>query len=186
MPPPDLNRYRALLRLHVRQLQLGRLYFARFDSSDVVQEAMLRAVRGLDQLQAGDEAGIVAWLREVVVNVFIDLVRWHDAEKRDPRREQAIDEAVGDADTPLAAYLTASRPGPSTLAVRSEELLRLAEAMDRLPDAERDAVITHSILELPLAEVATRLGRTEKAAAGLVFRGKRRLREIMTASEGPM
>jgi RNA polymerase sigma-70 factor (ECF subfamily) len=184
MPPPDLTRYRALLRLHVRQLQLGRLYHARFDSSDVVQEAMLRAVRGLDRLQAGDEAGIVAWLREVVGNVFIDLIRRHDAEKRDPRREQAIGEAVGDSDTPLAAYLIASRPGPSTLAVRSEELLRLAEAVDKLPDAERDAVIAHYILELPLAEVATRLGRTEKAVAGLVFRGKRRLREFMTDSGG--
>jgi RNA polymerase sigma-70 factor (ECF subfamily) len=145
---------------------------------------MLRAVRGLDQLQAGDEAGLVAWLREVVGNVFIDLVRRHDAEKRDPRREQAIGEAAGDGDTPLAAYLIASRPGPSTLAMRSEELLRLAEAVDQLPDAERDAVIAHYILELPLAEVATRLGRTEKAAAGLVFRGKRRLRELMTDSVG--
>lgn len=184
MPPPDLTRYRPLLRLHVRQLQLGRLYHARFDSSDVVQEALLQAVRGLDGLQAADEAAIVAWLREVVGNVFIDLVRRQDAEKRDPRREQAIGEAVSDGDTPLGAYLTASRPGPSTLAVRREELLRLADTVDRLPDAERDAIIAHFILELPLAEVAERLGRTEKAAAGLVFRGKRRLRELLAESEG--
>src|SRR5512142_221024 len=121
--PTDLARYRPLLRLHVRQLQLGRLYRARLDSSDVVQEAMLKAVRGLDRLQAGEEAAVVAWLREVVRNVCIDLVRRQDAERRDPRREQAIGEAVGAGDTPLAAYLTAARPGPSTLAVRREELL---------------------------------------------------------------
>lgn len=184
MPPPDLARYRSLLRLHVRQLQLGRLYHARFDSSDVVQEALLRAVRGLDGLQADGEVAVVAWLREVVGNVFIDLVRRQDAARRDPRREQAIGEAAGDGDTPLAAYLAASRPGPSTLAVRGEELLRLAGAVDRLPDAERDAVIAHYILELPLAAVAERLGRSEKGAAGLVFRGKRRLRELLTESKG--
>lgn len=183
MPPPDLARYRPLLRLHVRQLQLGRLYHARFDPSDVVQEALLRAVRGLDGLHATDEVAVVSWLREVVGNVFIDLVRRQDAARRDPRREQAIGEAAGDGDTPLAAYLTASQPGPSTLAVRREELLRLAEAVDQLPDGERDAVIAHCILELPLAEVAQRLGRTEKGAAGLVFRGKRRLRQLLTAAE---
>jgi RNA polymerase sigma-70 factor (ECF subfamily) len=184
MPPPDLDRYRPLLRLHVRQLQLGRLYHARFDSSDVVQEAMLRAVRGLHDMQADGEAAVVEWLRTVVGNVFIDLVRRQDAKKRDPRREQAIAAAAGDGDTPLAAYLSASRPGPSTLAVRGEELLRLAAAVDRLPDAERDAVIAHYILELPLAEVAERLGRSEKGAAGLVFRGKKRLRELLAGSEG--
>src|SRR5262245_8804208 len=184
MPPPDLARYRPLLRLHVRQLQLGRLYHARFDSSDVVQEALLRAIRGLDGLQAADEAAVVAWLQEVVGNVFIDIVRRQDAKKRDPRREQAIGDAVTDGDTPLAAYLTASRPGPCTLAVQCEELLRLAAAVDQLPDAERDAVIAHYILELPLVEVAARLGRTEKGAAGLVFRGKQRLRKLLADSEG--
>src|SRR5262249_2211856 len=102
----------------------------------------------------------------------------------DPRREQAIGEAVSDGDTPLGAYLTASRPGPSTPAVRREELLRLADTVDRLPDAERDAIIPHFIPELPPAEGAGRLGRTEKAAAGLVFRGKRRLRELLAESEG--
>jgi RNA polymerase sigma-70 factor (ECF subfamily) len=182
--PTDLERYRPLLRLHVRQLQLGRLYHARFDSSDVVQEAMFKAVRGLDGLRATDEAAVVAWLREVVGNVFLDLVRRQDAACRDPRREQAIGEAAGDEDTPLAAYLTAAQPGPSTLAARREELLRLAAAVDRLPDAERDAVIAHCVLELPLVDVAARLGRTEKGAAGLVFRGKKRLRELLAAGEG--
>jgi RNA polymerase sigma-70 factor (ECF subfamily) len=182
--PPDLNRYRPLLFLHVRQLQLGRLYRARFDSSDVVQEALLRAVEGLSGRRAEDEPGVVAWLQKVTGNVIIDMIRRQGADKRDPRRERAIGEAAGDADTPLAAYLTAVQPGPSTLAARGEELLRLAAAVERLPDAERDAVIAHFILELPLTEVAERLGRTERAAAGVVFRGKKRLRELLAGAEG--
>jgi RNA polymerase sigma-70 factor (ECF subfamily) len=167
------------LRLHVRQLQLGRLFRARFDSSDVVQEALVRAVKGLDAWHGTDEPQLVRWLQEIVQNTFVDLMRKHSADRRDPRREQSIHDAAGDEDTPLAAYLAASQPGPSTLATRREELLRLAAAVDQLPDAERDAVIAHYILELPLAEVAARLGRTVKGAACLVYRGKERLRKLL-------
>jgi RNA polymerase sigma-70 factor (ECF subfamily) len=180
MLPTALERFRPLLRLYVRQLQLGRLYRARLDSSDVVQDALERAIEGLDGFRGQGEAELIAWLRKVVGSVFIDIVRQNDAHRRDPRLERAIEDAVADGDTPLGAYLTAVQPGPSTLAVQREELLRLAVAVDRLPEAERDAVIAHYILELPLAEVATRIGRTDRAVAGLLVRGKRRLRELLT------
>ena len=183
-PEMLLNRYRPLLHLHVRQLQLGRLYQARFDSSDIVQESLLLAVRAWDQVAARQEAEQVRWLQTIVRNVLVDFVREHGAAKRDPRLEQTVCDAAEDWDTPLAAYLSTSEPGPGTLMMRQEELLRLAAAVDQLPDAERDAVIAHYILELPLAEVASRLDRTQKGIAGLLFRGKRRLREILNAAEG--
>lgn len=72
-----------------------------------------------------------------------------------------------------------TEPGPSTLAARKEELLRLADGLDRLPECERDALIAHYVLGLPLSEVADRLGRSAKGAAGLLFRGKLRLRTLM-------
>jgi RNA polymerase sigma-70 factor (ECF subfamily) len=179
---PDLHKYRPLLHLHVRQMQLARRYQARLDPSDLVQEALLRAVRGLDALHRHDEAAVIAWLQEVVRNVFIDTIRRQAAAKRDPHREQLALHA-DESDTPLGAYLTASQPGPSTLAARREELLRLAAAVEQLPEAERDAVIAHFMLELPLAEVAVRIGRTERAVAGLLFRGKRRLRNLFAKQE---
>ena len=181
MTAPDwpLDRYRPLLVLHVRQLRLGRLYQARFDTSDVVQESLVRAVKAFDQVRGRTEAELVRWLRAIVGNVLVDLVREHGAARRDPRLERTAALAGEDADTPLAAYLTASEPGPSTLVGRQEELLRLAAAVEQLPEAERDAIVAHYLLGLPLAEAAQRLGRTEKGVAGLLFRGKRRLRELL-------
>jgi RNA polymerase sigma-70 factor (ECF subfamily) len=178
----SLDRYRPLLRLHVGQLQLGRLFRARFDSSDVVQEALVRAVKGHDGRHGTDDAQLVRWLQTVVQNTLVDLVREHGAARRDPHLEQTICGAAGDGDTPLGAYLAAAQPGPSTLAARQEELLQLAAAVDQLPDAERDAVIAHFILELPLAEVAARLNRTVKGVAGLLYRGKERLRVLLTSA----
>lgn len=179
----SLRRYRPLLSLHVRQLRLGRLYQARFDASDVVQEALTRAFKGFDKVRGQSECEVIAWLKVIVGHVLIDMVREHGAAKRDPSIERSVHAVSEDLDTPLAAYLTACEPGPSTLAVRQEDLLRLAAAMERLPDAEQDAIIAHFILELPLCDVASRLGRTEKGVAGLLFRGKRRLKEMLAERE---
>jgi RNA polymerase sigma-70 factor (ECF subfamily) len=178
MDSPDwpLERYRPLLSLHVRQLRLGRMYQARFDSSDVVQESLVRAVKAMDQVRGRTEPEFIGWLQAIVGNVLIDLVREHGAGKRDPRLERTALDAGTDADTPLAAYRTASEPGPSSLAVRKEDLLRLAAAVQRLPDAEQDAIVAHFILELPLGEVSRRLGRSVKGVSGLLYRGKQRLR----------
>jgi RNA polymerase sigma-70 factor (ECF subfamily) len=181
MPSPDwsLDHYRPLLALHVRQVRLGHLFQARFDSSDVVQEAFTRACKGRDQVRAQTEAELVRWLQKIVGNVLIDFVREHGADCRDPRLERSLAAATDDPGTPLAAYLAASEPGPSTLAGRQEALLRLAAAVERLPEAERDAVVAHYLLGLSLAEAADRLGRSEKGVAGLLFRGKKRLRELL-------
>lgn len=178
-----IERYRPLLHLHLRQMQLGRLYQARFDVSDVLQESLYRALRAFDQVRGRHEAEVVRWLQAIVKNVLLDFVREQGAAKRDPRMEQTIHASHDEGDTPLAAYLAASESGPSSRMVRQEELLQLAHAVEQLQEAERDAVIAHYILELPLAEVAIRLERSVKSVAGLLYRGKRRLRELLCVPE---
>lgn len=186
MSSPDwsLEHYRPLLALHVRQVRLAHLFQARFDVSDVVQEACLRAVKGRDQVRGRTEAELVGWLQAIVGNVLVDLVREHGAGRRDPRLERSLAAAGDDPGTPLAAYLSASDPGPSTLAGRQEDLLRLAAAVEQLPEAERDAVVAHYLLGLSLADAAGRLGRSAKGVAGLLFRGKKRLRELLARAGG--
>jgi RNA polymerase sigma-70 factor (ECF subfamily) len=185
MPSPDwsIDQYRPLLALHARQVRIGYLYKARFDTSDIVQEAWLRACKGRYHVRGETEAERVRWLKEIVGNVLVDLVRYHGAKGRDPRLERSLAAAGDDPGTPLAAYLSASQPGPSTLVGRQEDVLRLAAAVERLPEAEQDAVVAHFLLGLSLAESAERLGRSEKGVAGLLFRGKKRLRELLAAEE---
>jgi len=59
-------------------------------------------------------------------------------------------------------------------------LLRVAGAIDQLPEDQHDAVVLRDLMGLPVAEVAARMGRTPKAAAGLLLRGRARLRELLT------
>jgi RNA polymerase sigma-70 factor (ECF subfamily) len=64
-------------------------------------------------------------------------------------------------------------------AARQEELLRLAEALARLPDIQRAAVEMHHLEGRTLADTAEALGRSRSAAASLVFRGLSNLRRLL-------
>jgi RNA polymerase sigma-70 factor (ECF subfamily) len=67
--------------------------------------------------------------------------------------------------------------------MRHEELLALAEALTRLSPDQRQAVELHHLKGCPLAEVADHLGRSKAAVAQLLFRGLKRLRELLSERE---
>jgi RNA polymerase sigma-70 factor (ECF subfamily) len=182
MPLPGewpLERYRPLLRLLVRQQQLDPRLRTRFDSSDVVQETLARALEKADGFHGSSEAELVRWLQEILAHVLVDKVREAQAKKRDVRLEQSLHEAVAESSARLEGYLADDRSSPSSQAERQERLLRLAAALDQLPEDQREAVLRHDLLGMPVAQVACELGRTEKAIAGLLYRAKRRLGELL-------
>ena len=69
---------------------------------------------------------------------------------------------------------------------REAFVTHLADAIESLPDELRDVVILHDLLGHPVAEVARRLRRDERAVAGLLLRGYRKLHErLIESSEVP-
>ena len=79
----------------------------------------------------------------------------------------------------LGSWLASDQSTPSQQAMRHEQLLALAAALARLPDEQRQAIELHHLRGLPLAEVAVQMQRTKGAVAALIFRGVKRLRELM-------
>src|SRR5262249_13049323 len=127
----DLDRYRPLLRLQVRQMQLDPRLRRRFDSSDLVQETLLRAHGNLDGFRGHDEAELVKWLQEILSNVVTDEVRKARARKRDLALEQSLEAVMSESSARLEAYLASSQTSPSQQAERQELLLALAAAIDQ-------------------------------------------------------
>jgi RNA polymerase sigma-70 factor, ECF subfamily len=177
--PWPLEQYRPLLRLQVRGMVLGRLA-RRFDESDVVQEALARAQTGIDQFRGASEPELIAWLQTVLASALKDLARRQQAGKRDVRREQQVDAAVGESAVRLEKMLTGNGEAPSAALHRADRAARLAAAIDRLDPDQRDAILLREMQGMPLADIAARLERTEKAVASLLFRARRRLRELLT------
>jgi RNA polymerase sigma factor (sigma-70 family) len=62
-------------------------------------------------------------------------------------------------------------------AIRHEELLRLAEALEALPAEQRHAVELKHLTGWRLDAISEQMGRTKQSVAGLLRRGMKELRE---------
>ena len=173
-----LEAYRDYLRVLVR-LQLGTRLQAKLDASDIVQQAMLQAHASREQFRGSTEGEWLAWLRAILANALAAAARRFDAGTRDLDRERSLEAELERSSSRLECLLAADQTSPSERAVRSEELVRLAHAMARLPEDQRRVVELHYLKGLPVAETAQRVGRTRAAAVGLLFRGLKQLRELL-------
>src|SRR5258708_37669325 len=99
-----LERYRALLKLQVRQLQLDPRFQRRFDSSDLVQDAYENALANFDQFRGQTEAELVKWLQLILANVAAEQIRKAKAQKRDLALEHSLEEALRGASARLGKF----------------------------------------------------------------------------------
>jgi RNA polymerase sigma-70 factor, ECF subfamily len=174
--------YRDYLLLLVR-LRVGSRPRAKVDASDVVQQAILHAHQRRAQFRGETEGEWLAWLRAILANALAATARRFGTQARDPDRERSLNGESERSSAQLELLLVADQTSPSEGAVRAEELLRLAQAIARLPEDQRSAVELHYLRGLAVAEVAEEIGRTRQAAVGLLFRGLKRLRELLRESE---
>ena len=178
IPDPGLEKYRAYLALLVRHRVDGRLQ-GKLDASGVVQQTLWEAHQGLKDFRGTTEAEVAAWLRRILVRNLTDEVRKLAAGKRDLARERSLEQAVEQSSANLAAWLAHDQSSPSEQAARQEQLVELAAAIDRLPEDQRTAVELHHLEGHSLAEVGRQMQRSKEAVAGLLFRGLKRLRQLL-------
>lgn len=178
-----MARVRAYLSLLAR-MQLDPTLRGKVDLSGVVQQTLLEAHQMSDQLRSWDEPRRLAWLRRALANNLTDEVRKLGTLARDLGRERSLEAELEQSSARLDQWLASEEPSPPERAMRNEQLLRLAEALERLPDDQRTAVEMHHLQGRPLAEVAAALGRSKGAVATLLFRGMTRLRKDLGAATG--
>lgn len=178
----ELERFRPYLQVLARTHLDPRLR-GKLDPSDVVQDALVQAVRAIDQYRGESDPELAGWLRQILIRTLSNAVRSFGQEKRDAGREQVIAAAVEETSVRLEAWLAADVTSPSQHAARNEDLVRLASALERLPDAQREALTLHHLQRWPLDAVAKQMGRTPAAVAGLIKRALRQLRADLAADK---
>lgn len=169
-----LEKFRPLLRLLARTV-IGVRFRPRLDPSDVVQQTLIEAYCNREQFRGETDDDLAEWLKQILRNNAIDQIRACKREKRNVNREMSLDfelaESWGRLDV-FAANLTS----PSNRAEKNEQLLLLAEQLERLPLAQREAIEGYYLRGWTYAEVGKHIHKTGPAAAGLVFRGLKKLR----------
>jgi RNA polymerase sigma-70 factor (ECF subfamily) len=185
-PNWPVENYRPMLRLYVQHLQTDRRLQARFDASDLVHDALLKAHEHLPQFRGRTEAEFVCWLREIQNNVYRDRVAQETAKKRDVRRERAVNDAIRDSSACFERFVD-RQLSPDRAAVQREQIAQIAAAIEQLPDNQRLVVMLWDFNNCSIAEIAKQMNCTEKAAAGLLYRARKRIRELVPKdSEAPL
>jgi RNA polymerase sigma-70 factor, ECF subfamily len=139
------------------------------DASDVVQDAYLRAFRGLRRFRG--EAAFSTWMYRITANCAATLLA---RRARTPQVEldeefQLADQRP-DRDPEAAASATADRD-------------RLALALGALPEPLRLVVVLRDVYDLPHEAIAEELGISQTASKVRLHRARRRLREQLFPSQ---
>jgi RNA polymerase sigma-70 factor (ECF subfamily) len=177
-----LEQFRDYLRLLAR-LRLDPRLRAKLDPSDVVQQTLLEAHKGLAQFRGRTLAERAAWLRQILARNLANAVRDLTRDRRDVNRERSLEAAVEESASRLEAWLAAEQSSPSERAERGEEAVRLAQALAALPEGQREVVVLRHCQGWSLADISRHVGRSPSAVAGLLHRGLESLRARLEERE---
>ncbi len=177
-----LERFRSYLYLLARA-SLDPRHQQKIDASDLVQQTLMDAHANQNQFRGTEDAQLAAWLKQILAHNLADALRHHGRAKRDVSRQRALDVAIEDSFCRAENWLEASQTSPSQHIAKKEQFVQLADAISKLPSAQREAVILHHLQGLKLAEVAEQIERSEAAVAGLLYRGLKRLHELLEEPE---
>ena len=136
----DLDRFRSYLLLLAR-VRLDRKIQGKLDASDIVQQTLLQAHKNAAQFRGKSVQEYRAWLRSILANQIAESVRHLEADKRKIGSERSLPGELAESSARLEAILADDGDSPSEAAERNEHLKLLAEAMEDLPEDQRQVVV---------------------------------------------
>ncbi len=125
----------------------------REDDSDLVQEALLKATQQADQFRGTSEPELTAWLREILLNLVHDRIRYHHRLQRSIENEVLFPlESVAAVDATVSEQ------------IRQAEARDLTQrALSELPEDYRNVLLLRQQMGLTFVEIADHLQRSPDA-----------------------
>lgn len=133
------------------------------EAEDVAQEVFVKVWEHAARWRPDGGARFSTWLHQVTLNACRDRLR---------RRREAV--TIEDMPEPID-----QRPGPEARAQQTSVGDRLRNALDALPERQREALLLCHYQELPQTEAALVLGVSVDALESLLARGRRGLRQML-------
>lgn len=134
------------------------------DVNDVLQESYLKVFSGIGAFTSHDGGSLVAWIRRIVVNESLQLLR----------RKKLLNQLVSlndVEDEPEDLTVTEQ----VTNYVSSIDIGNLMELVQQLPDGYRTIFNLYAIEKLPHSKIASMLGISEGTSASQYHRARKLL-----------
>lgn len=182
----DTSALAALLRAFGprlrEQLSIDRRWQSVLEADDVLQVTYLEAFLKIGTFVPGGASAFFGWLRRIAENNLRDAIKGFEAQKRPPPA-LAMDVAVSDQSTvALFDLLGVASATPSRAAAVAEMKTSLDRALGALPRDYSEVIRAYDLDGLPVADVASRLGRSPGAVHMLRARAHDQLRGLLGPS----
>lgn len=175
------DRHRARLAQMV-QTRMDPRVRGRIDPSDVIQETLVAASQKIESYLVEQPLPFYPWLRQIA---WEKLVHLHDrhlrAQKRSVAREQTLRADISDESVlQLAERFVGGTSSPSAAALRQELGMRVRQALNALPEADREVLLMRYLEQLSSKEIAVIMGTSESAINMRHMRCLERMRKILS------
>ena len=157
--------------LAVVRLRMGPVLRTKLEDVDIVQEAFMASLKGLESFAYRTEGDFFHWLCSVTENRIRDLADYFGAAKRNIAKETPLQPVRPSAKSVFGPINDlATFTSPATKVAKAEEIHRLEQAIDTLPERQREALLLVRYEHLTFAEAALSMGKSPQAVKMLVAR----------------
>jgi len=150
------------------------------NEEDIVQETSIEALRDINSFRPQGPDAFYCWLASIAEHRMLDAIKANRAAKRGGRAPTVFGKGDDDGSAMiLLEVISQYDRTPSSLAAGHEAVSALQVALAGLQDDYRKALSLRYLERLPVAKIAARMGRDERAIHNLCHRGLLQLREAM-------
>ena len=151
----------------------------REDAEDIVQQSFQKAVVHLHRFEG--KSPFSTWLTRIAINEALMFLR-----RSRGLRKVSIDDLGGKEETTRGPEMPDSRSSPEGVFLKSEQQRILSVAMNELTPKIRKAIELRELDELSMEEAARVMGLSVGAVKARVFRGRRKLHQVLKREFGWM
>lgn len=143
------------------------------DAQDIVQETYIQAFQNLSGLQ--DEKAFIKWLKTIVINLSKNALKKCKPTLFDTDEREEL--TLGSIPETSEEFL------PAEYAVKKEKCRLIMNMVDKLPDAQRTAVLLYYFNELSLEEVARIMETKEGTIKSRLNYARKKIKEEVEEQE---
>jgi RNA polymerase sigma-70 factor, ECF subfamily len=174
----DVNAFSALVARHEKPLWnfIRRFVNDGAAAEDLLQEALLRVVRGAAEWQPS--AKFSTWLYTIARNLCTDHARRMSHRKAASLDVSAAPDGDGSGPRRIDRVVGADRGGEAALHDR-QVAARIEAAVAALPPEQREVFLMREVMDMPFAEIAAAVGASEPTVKSRMRYALGRLRQAL-------